>query len=169
MMFKLCTSCVTNSFFAVHTSHMNGSLSKKFILVQGIFATQANIWSLKLKSLLKRYFSLQSQIFGHIGYSPLHFFAKAITHPPAQLASIVVQPYHVAHNLRPLFIKINNGANIFSVKFCLHYTEKYYAVRLSDTSYCNFVTWINVTYCILVFLTIWCLCKIIWNCHKVPF
>ena len=54
--------------------------------------------------------------------------AKAITHPPAQLASIVVQPYHVAHNLKLLFLKNNNGANDFLVKIYLHFTQKYYTV-----------------------------------------
>ena len=40
----------------------------------------------------------------------------------------MVRPYHVAQKLEYLFIKDNNGTNIFTVKFCLHFTHKYYAV-----------------------------------------
>ena len=40
----------------------------------------------------------------------------------------MVRPYHVAQKLEHLFIKDNNGTNIFKVKFCLHFTQKYYAV-----------------------------------------
>ena len=34
----------------------------------------------------------------------------------------------MAHNLKLLFLKNINDANVSSVKFCLHYTQKYYAV-----------------------------------------
>ena len=51
-----------------------------------------------------------------------------VPHPPAWLASVVVRPYHVAQKLEHLFIKDNNGTNIFTVKFCLHFTQKYCAV-----------------------------------------
>ena len=56
-------------------------------------------------------------------------FASAIT-PPAQLAWIVVQPYHVAHNLKLLFLKNNNGANDFLVWIYLHFTQKYHTVSV---------------------------------------
>ena len=56
-------------------------------------------------------------------------FTWAVPHPPAQLASVVVRPYHVAQKLEHLIIKDNNGANILTVKFCLHFTQKYYAVN----------------------------------------
>ena len=59
-------------------------------------------------------------------------FARAVPHPPAWLASVVVRPYHVAQKLEHLFIKDNNGTNILTVKFCLHLTQKYYAVRVQD-------------------------------------
>ena len=36
----------------------------------------------------------------------------------------------MAHNLKLLFLKNNNGANIFSVKFYFHFTQKSYAVGL---------------------------------------
>ena len=55
-------------------------------------------------------------------------FAQAVPPPPAWLASVVVSPYHVAQKLEHLFIKDNNGTNIFTVKFCLHFTQKYYPV-----------------------------------------
>ena len=53
---------------------------------------------------------------------PLHHFA--------QLASIVVPPYHVAHNLKLLFLKNNNGASDFLVKFYLNFAQKNYTVIL---------------------------------------
>ena len=66
-----------------------------------------------------------------MGGGDLCTFCKGHHPPPAQLASIVVQPYHVAHNLKLLFLRNNNGANIFSVKFCLHFNQKYYAINKS--------------------------------------
>ena len=59
-----------------------------------------------------------------------NLFAKAVPHPLAWLASLVVSPYHVAQKLEHLFIKDNNGTNILSVKFYLHFTQKYYAVPI---------------------------------------
>ena len=42
----------------------------------------------------------------------------------------MVRPYHVAQNVEHLFTKDNNGTNILTVKFSLHFTQKYYAVSL---------------------------------------
>ena len=52
--------------------------------------------------------------------------------PTAQLASVVVRPNHVAQKLEHLFIKDNNGTNILTVKFCLYFTQKYYAVPVAQ-------------------------------------
>ena len=52
----------------------------------------------------------------------------AVPHRPAWLASVVVRPYHVAQKLEHLFIKDNNDTNILTVKFSLHFTQKYYPV-----------------------------------------
>ena len=63
-------------------------------------------------------------------------FAKAVPHPPAWLTSVVVRPYHVAQKLEHLFIKDNNDTNILTVKFSLHFTQKYYPVHiLKDLHY----------------------------------
>ena len=59
----------------------------------------------------------------------LYTFAQAVPQPPAWLASLVVSPYHVAQKLKHLFIQDHNGINIFTVKFCLRFTQKYYAVQ----------------------------------------
>ena len=68
------------------------------------------------------------RLFGQGGGGGLYKFYIGCPPPPAQLASVVVRPYHVAQKLEHLFIKDNNGTNILTVKFCLHFTKKYYAV-----------------------------------------
>ena len=59
-------------------------------------------------------------------------FTFFVPHPPAWLASVVVRPYHVAQKLEHLFIKDNNDTNILTVKFSLHFTQKYYAVHIES-------------------------------------
>ena len=68
------------------------------------------------------------RLFGQGGGGGLHSFCIGCPPPLAWLASVVVRPYHVAQKLEHLFIKDNNNTNILTVKFSLHFTQKYYAV-----------------------------------------
>ena len=84
------------------------------------------------ESLRKRYMEVSHdwvkpllRLFGQGGGGGLYSFCIGCPHPPAWLAYVVVRPYHVAQKLEHLIIKDNNGANILTVKFCLHFTQKY--------------------------------------------
>ena len=70
--------------------------------------------------------------FGQGGGGGLYSFCIGCPPPPAWLASVVVRPYHVAQKLEHLFTKDNNDTNILTVKFSLHFTQKYYPVHLDD-------------------------------------